>query len=38
MLCQINRRRSLSAEITAFGASLALVTVPVWGTALEYLS
>ena len=28
----------LSAEITAFGASAALVTVPLWGNALEYLS
>ena len=28
----------LSAEIAAFGASLALVTVPLWGTALELLA
>jgi predicted permease len=28
----------LSAEIAAFGASIALVTVPLWGTALEYLT
>ena len=28
----------LSAEIAAFGASLALVTVPLWGVALELLA
>jgi hypothetical protein len=28
----------LSAELAAFGASLALVTVPLWGTALELLT
>ena len=28
----------LSGEIAAFGASAALVTVPLWATALEYLS
>ena len=28
----------LSAQIAAFGASIALVTVPLWGTALEYLT
>lgn len=28
----------LSAEIAAFGASLALVTVPLWSTALELLA
>jgi len=28
----------LTAEMAAFGASLALVTVPLWGVALEYLT
>jgi predicted permease len=28
----------LTAQIAAFGASLALVTVPLWGTALDALS
>ncbi|MGH6623547.1 MAG: AEC family transporter [Burkholderiaceae bacterium] len=28
----------LSAQIAAFGASIALVTVPAWGAVLEYLS
>lgn len=28
----------LSAEIAAFGASVALVTVPLWGMALEYVT
>ena len=28
----------LSAEMAAFGASIALVTVPLWGVALELLA
>jgi predicted permease len=34
---QYHLEADLSAQIAAFGASIALFTVPLWGTALEYL-
>ena len=38
MAREYNLEAELSAQIAAFGASLALVTVPLWGAALELMA
>ena len=38
MAREYNLEVELSAQIAAFGASLALVTVPLWGAALELMA